>query len=149
MFEKAKSITASNIDYASLRAHIEIGHASDAASGESEHSEALPLRTIEWSELTARLSAARDLRQLLREDLGAGPSGHELGFADAAAQFFRTGEDGEPGVNLSALEGRKASSGMYQNVKGAWDENTPFADHESADKVAMTRYEPGDAREEQ
>ena len=149
MFEKAKSITASNTDYVSMRARFEIDPASDAASSGSGRGEALPLRAIEWSELTARLSAARDLRQLLREDLGVGRGGNELGFADAAAQFFRTGEDDEPGVNLSALEGRKASSGMYQNVKGAWEENTPFADHDSADKVAMTRYEPGDAREEQ
>lgn len=149
MFEKAKSIKASNTDYVSMRARFEIDSASDAASSENEPGEALPLCTIEWSALTARLKAARDLRQLLREDLGAGHGRHEQGFAGAAAQFFRTGEDDEPGVNLSALEGRKASSGMYQNVEGGWDENILFADHDSADKVAMTRYEPGDAREEQ
>ena len=149
MFEKAKSITASNTDYATMRARFEIDPASDAASSENERVEALPLRTIEWSELTARLSAARDLRQLLREDIGAGKGERELAFADAAAQFFRTGEDDERGVNLSALEGRKASSGMYQNVNGVSDENTSHANHDSADQFAMTRYEPGDAREEQ
>lgn len=149
MFEKAKSITASNTDYAYMRARFEIDPASDAASSESEPGEALPLRAIEWSELTARLSAARDLRQLLRDDLGAKMGARDLDFADAAAQFFRTGEDDERGVNLSALEGRKASSGKYKNVKGAREKDSPLADHDSADKVAMTRYEPGDAREEQ
>lgn len=100
-----------------------------ARNGEREFaqpsaSEAMPLRAIEWGELTAMFNAARDLRQLIREDIGAKSGSDELCFADAAAQFFRANEEDERGVNPNALEARKTSSGMFQNVTS---EQSPMA----------------------
>ena len=76
------------------------------------------LRAIEWSELTARLNAARDLRKEMREDavLLAGSSG--ASFGDAAERFFKTMGSGERPVNHDGLEGRKASCGNPENVTG-------------------------------
>lgn len=67
------------------------------------------LRAIEWSELTARLGAARDLRQELRQDavLIAGASG--ASFGDAAESYFKMLGNGERPVNPDGLEGCKAS----------------------------------------
>ncbi|MGB3470650.1 MAG: hypothetical protein WBA51_07510 [Erythrobacter sp.] len=69
------------------------------------------LRAIEWSELTARLNAARELRRELREDsiLIAGSSGARFG--DAAASFFKALGNGERPVNPNGLEACKASCG--------------------------------------
>jgi len=69
------------------------------------------LRAIEWSELTARLNAARDLRHELRQDsiLIAGSSGARFG--DAAASFFKALGNGERPVNPNGLEACKASCG--------------------------------------
>jgi len=109
---------------------------------------AIPLRAMEWNELTARLTAARDLRQILREDLGSRNGAKDLGFAEAAAQFFRASADDERCVNPNALEGRKASSGMEENLQGQRDTHVSSAEYDSADGVADERCEPGDAREE-
>jgi len=94
----------------------------DADTGESEYSETVgssdvagrsgdALRAIEWSELTARLAAARDLRRELHEDavLCAGSTG--ASFGDAAARWFGGLEAGERSVNLDALDEGKASRG--------------------------------------
>ena len=69
------------------------------------------LRAIEWSELTARLNAARDLRRELREEavLCAGSTG--ASFGDAAASVFKSLGIGERPVNPDDLEGCKASCG--------------------------------------
>ncbi|MEM6856694.1 MAG: hypothetical protein AAF559_02395 [Pseudomonadota bacterium] len=69
------------------------------------------LRAIEWSELTARLNAARDLRRELREEavLCAGSTG--ASFGDAAASVFKSLGNGERPVNPDDLEGCKASCG--------------------------------------
>ena len=69
------------------------------------------LRAIEWTELTARLKAARELRRELRSDalLLAGSSG--ASFGDAAESYFKDLGYDERGVNPDALEGRKALSG--------------------------------------
>ena len=87
----------------------------DSSSGENaRRSEAL--RMMEWSELTARLSAARDLRLLLRRDAARHIAGDASSFADAAADYFRTRNDNddhcEPGVNPVALGPCKGSAGM-------------------------------------
>lgn len=76
------------------------------------------LRAIEWSELTARLNAARELRRELRQEaiLCAGASGATFG--DAAASYFRTLGDGERPVNPEALEGCKASCGNPSEHSG-------------------------------
>ena len=70
------------------------------------------LRAIEWSELTARLNAARELRRELRREAVqcAGPSSESFG--DAAASYFKTLGHGERDVNLEGLGGCKASCGM-------------------------------------
>ena len=87
--------------------------------------EAVPLRLVDWSELTARLNAARDLRQLLRKDvrakLGDDAGEGEVAFADAAARFFRANEEDQRPVNHKALEPCKPSSGMYQKVTDELD----------------------------
>ncbi|MHA7820539.1 MAG: hypothetical protein ACX930_12910 [Erythrobacter sp.] len=77
-----------------------------------------PLRNIEWAELTARLLAARDFRQVLRRDCERtiGDSAHD--FADAAARYLRTKEEGQSNLNPVALEHRKGSPGSIPEHKG-------------------------------
>lgn len=141
-------------------------HAPVMDSGDlGDGAEAIPLRAIEWSELTARLSAARDLRQLLRGDVAAQSGSAALGFADAAAQFFRASEeicdemskgsdqqeikDDERCVNPNALGPRKSSSGTYQNMNCG----EPFEGHSAADESLeysrSTRRFPSETREKQ
>ena len=149
MFEKAKPPAIPIADRRSVRRVQAFDPAARGPIADGECTEALPLRAIEWSELTARLSAARDLRQLLRADMGAEIGSQELGFADAASQFFRNGEDDEGGVNHSALERRKASSGTNENTESNRGKTTPSADHDGTDSIASKRELPRDAREEQ
>ncbi len=85
------------------------------------------LRIIDWSELTARLNAARDLRRVLKREARAdarnSKNGGSEGFADAAARYFlskdTSREDsiqkGERDVNPVALEQRKGSSAIPTN----------------------------------
>jgi len=61
------------------------------------------LRAMEWSELTARLNAARDLRLLLRTENQAQIEAAAASFGDAAASYFALLEDSEPPVNPDAL----------------------------------------------
>lgn len=93
------------------------------ANGAGASNQAVPLRAIEWSELTARLSAARDLRRVLRAEgcasAGFDASGGETAFADAAARFFRANEEDQRAVNHKGLEPCKTSSGMYPIVTDA------------------------------
>lgn len=76
------------------------------------------LRMFDWSELTARLNAARDLRHLLRSDSGRSIGASASDFADAAARYFRTKEDGKANVNPVALEQGKCSPGITQEHEG-------------------------------
>ena len=94
MFEKAKSITASQA--APVTGERFARRAGDA------------LRAVEWSELTARLNAARDLRMLLRTEAQAPIEAVAASFGDAAASYFALLDDGEPGVNRDALGQSKA-----------------------------------------
>jgi hypothetical protein len=149
MFEKAKPQAIPPAHRLSAREVQDLDLASRLSHTDDAIGEAIPLRAIEWSELTARLSAARDLRQLLREDAGERVGARKLGFAEAAAQFFRTNEDDERPVNPTALEACKASSGKYVNVMSGQKAGLSSEDDESTDGVATTRQEPGDAREEQ
>ena len=123
--------------------------ASDRGAGQSAVSEAIPLRAIEWSELTARFDAARDLRQLLREDMSAKFGSKNHGFADAAARFFRANEEDERRVNPNALEARKTSSGKCQSVKSGRTDNNSSVNEVSAGTIVTPRCEQGDAREKQ
>jgi len=61
------------------------------------------LRAMEWSELTARLNAARDLRLLLRTENQAPIEAAAASFGDAAASYFALLEDSEPPINPDAL----------------------------------------------
>lgn len=114
----------------------------------ASHDVATPLRAIRWSDLTARLSAARDLRQLLREDVNA-KLRHEKGegdidFANAAARFFRANEEDQRAVNHMGLEPGKTSSGMY-----AIGTNGPKMEIPNAEPTPTAHCEPGDARDKQ
>ena len=64
------------------------------------------LRVLDWTELTARLNAARDFRRVLLREANR----QSDGFADAAARYFRTKDNPKQGVNLVALEQSKGSS---------------------------------------
>ncbi|WP_379923073.1 hypothetical protein [Erythrobacter sp. R86502] len=66
------------------------------------------LRAVEWSELTARLNAARDLRLLLRTESQSPIEVAAASFGDAAASYFALLDDSEPDVNLDALGQSKA-----------------------------------------
>jgi hypothetical protein len=66
---------------------------------------------VAWSELTARLNAARDLRLLLRSESQALIEPEAASFGDAAASYFAMIEDNEPAINLDALDCSKASDG--------------------------------------
>lgn len=66
------------------------------------------LRAVEWSELTARLNAARDLRLLMRNESQTSIEDVAASFGDAAASYFALIDDNEPGVNPDALGHSKA-----------------------------------------
>ena len=70
------------------------------------------LRAIEWNEVTARLNAARDLRQLMRQDGSFNIAGGASSFGDAAATCFREIKSCEQDVNLEALRQGKVSNGI-------------------------------------
>lgn len=67
------------------------------------------LRAIGWSELTARINAARDLREVLRRDSVRGGLSF-ASFGDAAASYFAAMGEGEQPVNPIALGADKASA---------------------------------------
>lgn len=111
MFEHGKPVAASNSGTASEFESLLRSDLSASARGADGARAGEALRAIEWSELTARLNAARDLRRELRHDtlLCAGSSGARFG--DAAASFFKALGTGERPVNPDALEACKASCG--------------------------------------
>ncbi|WP_068864414.1 hypothetical protein [Erythrobacter dokdonensis] len=69
------------------------------------------LRAVEWSEITARLNAARDLRLLLRNESQGRIDAVAASFGDAAASYFAMIDNDEPDINLDALDRSKASGG--------------------------------------
>lgn len=77
-----------------------------------------PLRMIEWTDLVARLKAARDLRRLFRRDAKGTADPSSGSFTDAAARYFREREEYEEVVNPVALERSKASSGIVSERSG-------------------------------
>lgn len=90
-----------------------------SVNGECEQLEGRPtrragdaLRAVEWSEITARLNAARDLRLLLRTESQAPIEAVAASFGDAAASYFALLDDSEPSVNPDALGQSKALSAM-------------------------------------
>lgn len=77
------------------------------------------LRALDWTELTTRLNAARELRLLLRRDSQNPIGASAASFGDAAARYFHDQLlESERPVNLDALEGRKASQGNVPGIEG-------------------------------
>lgn len=73
------------------------------------------LRAVEWSELTARLNAARDLRLLLRTESQAPIVAEAASFGDAAASYFALLDDSQRDVNHDALGHSKAFGVTNEN----------------------------------
>ena len=116
MFEKAQPFNAPSGALSGGRPSEERTRVRTTASGGGEERFAQrparrageALRALEWSELTARLNAARDLRLLLRTESHAPIEQAAASFGDAAASYFALLDDSEPGVNLDALGHSKA-----------------------------------------
>ena len=131
MFEKAKPTPMrsdapagglSAEDRALLRATAKGGGAERFATRPTRRgSEAL--RAVEWSELTARLNAARDLRLLLRTEGGAPIEAVAASFGDAAASYFALLDDSEPDINPDALGQSKCPGAMVEAVDANRPEN--------------------------
>lgn len=111
MFEKTKPLTAradappgglSAEERALLRATAKGGGAERFAPRQARRN-GEALRAMEWSDLTARLNAARDLRLLLRTEGQAPIEAVAASFGDAAASYFALLEDSEPDINPDAL----------------------------------------------
>lgn len=73
------------------------------------------LRALDWNEVTARLNAARDLRELMRRDSRLNIQAAAASFGDAAATYFRAIESDERTVNHDALGSCKASGCIGKN----------------------------------
>ncbi|WP_296721154.1 hypothetical protein [Erythrobacter sp.] len=111
MFEKTDPVYASLRPPLSRRAEDGTRLRRSAASPVAERFEPRAvrragdaLRAVEWSEITARLNAARDLRLLLRNESRGQSDVLGASFGDAAASYFAMIDDNQPGVNLDALE---------------------------------------------
>lgn len=103
MFEDVSSIqTALKAETALAHGEVVVPDGDGARAGDA-------LRAIGWNELSARISAAHDLREVMRRDAAQG-SMNVASFGDAAASYFAAILEGERPVNPIALEGRKASA---------------------------------------
>lgn len=144
MFEKAHLPVASHRAAISPPYAEGTQHALPGASrSDSARFEARPmrrsgeaLRAVEWSEITARLNAARDLRLLLRTESKAPIEAVAASFGDAAASYFALLDDDEHTVNLDALGQSKALGGMFDyheaNRSGTAADENPGAAHGDA-----------------
>jgi hypothetical protein len=112
MFEKAKSFSV-RYDASSRGFIAENGDDQSVAPLVRRAGEAL--RAMEWSELTARLNAARDLRMLLRTQSHAPIESAAASFGDAAASYFALLEDDEPDFNPDALGQSKGPGAKVAN----------------------------------
>ena len=102
------------------------------------------LRAVEWSEITARLNAARDLRLLMRSESKGQVEMVAASFGDAAASYFAMIDEHEPAINHDALDCSKGSDG--KEYVGA------FVQHDAVsgrDAGGVTSGHGGDARETQ
>lgn len=140
MFEKAKPIPqVHNASGESADQHVTSslvsGDASMRPDGEWEE---MSLREVQWDELKARLSAARDLREVLRQKALRSNAKGPKEFAKAADNYFRTNDDKKRDVNPVALEQRKCSPGIV--LKSEEFQSEAMRDSEYAAQ--------GDARED-
>lgn len=139
MFEKANPASASQRSLAgALRPEERVRPRGVGPNGEFLRFEVRParrageaLRAVEWSELTARLNAARDLRLLLRNESRPPIEAVAASFGDAAASYFALLDDSEPDVNLDALGQSKALGAKLErddaNRSGAAAGESPAA----------------------
>jgi hypothetical protein len=124
MFEKAKPISArvdafSGGPTADERTRLQgLVGADERFAGRSARRAGEALRAFEWSELTARLNAARDLRMLLRAENQAPIEAVAASFGDAAASYFALLDDSEPVVNPDGL-GQSKGQGAMVDVSDA------------------------------
>lgn len=151
MFEKADSVSALLRLPLARRAEdgARLRHGGAVPAGERFESRSArragdALRAVEWSEITARLNAARDLRLLLRSESQGRIDAVAASFGDAAASYFAMIEDNEPAINLDALDCSKASDGKeYARVAVRHDAAS------GGDAGSVADAPGGDAREEQ
>jgi hypothetical protein len=152
MFEKAHPLSPSFRPVpAGRRAEEGVRLRASGQSGSGERFEARgprrageALRAVEWSEITARLNAARDLRLLLRGESQGRIEAVAASFGDAAASYFAMIEDNEPAINLDALDASKAL-GDTESARVAVRHDAASG----ADAKSVTDAPGGDAREEQ
>ena len=85
------------------------------------------LKAIGWSDLSARLAAARDLRVALRLDAQRHIADAAASFSDAAAKYFRSLEEGEHLVNPGALDGHKGCAPIVQDTASSGTHGRPAA----------------------
>ena len=98
------------------------------------------MRAVEWSEITARLNAARDLRLLMRSESQTPIELAAASFGDAAASYFALIDEDEPDINRDALGQSKGLGVMPDN-------NEANRTGDAADQNAGAA--PDDAREVQ
>lgn len=117
MFEKTKPISARSHAFfdglaAEERARLQslVGAGAGAGLAAGARFDGNParrageaLRAVEWSELTARLNAARDFRLLLRTESQAPIEAVAASFGDAAASYFALLDENEPDINPDGL----------------------------------------------
>lgn len=113
-----------------------LGHL-QAARVASDSDQRGTLRTLERRELTARLNAARDFRQVLLSEAASCTRAASNSLADAAVRYFRAKDDEKPIVNPVALSESKGSPVIVDGIDGA--------DQETARERGRVTH--GDARE--
>ncbi len=139
MFEKANPVSVSSAPGFGGRAPASAGPVERFESpGPKRAGDAL--RAVEWTEITARLKAARDLRLLMRTEAQAPIESMAASFGDAAASYFALLDDSEPDVNPDTLGHSKPFGANLDE----YDANRP---NKIAGQAAVAN--PGDAREMQ
>lgn len=101
------------------------------------------LRAVEWSEITARLNAARDLRLLLRSESEGRIEAVAGSFGDAAASYFAMIDDNEPDVNLEALDCSKVEDGMECTRRAFGNAEASLGDATGGPGGSMAMQETG------
>ena len=123
MFEKANPFSAAvrnpanglRRDDGAQSRHSASAAADDRFGARDQRMAGGALRAVEWSELTARLNAARDLRLLLRTESQAPIVAEAASFGDAAASYFALLDDDQRDVNHDALGQSKSFGATHDN----------------------------------
>lgn len=80
-----------------------------------------PLRPVSWSDLVAKLEAARELRA----ELGAGESGGDGSFDPDSARHIAALGEGKQDINLDVLANGKAAGGISRSNKNGASSDDP------------------------